>query len=441
LAVCKECGKERSGFSFGAQSELCDDCRKLAEAHRQWRAAATGTDAGWMSATKVLVAINVCVYIAMAAAGFSPLTPTSEQLVRSGADFGPYTLTGQYWRTITSSFVHIGIVHILLNMWCLWQLGRLLEKYVGGVMTAIVYVLTGIGAAILSLSYDPFRVSAGASGPIFGICGLLFSLLYFGDLGLTASGRNSLLGYTARFAGMNLVLGLYAGIDNMAHLGGLVTGLLMGFAFARNWSVPERRTLRQVWISAVAACVLAGFFIATARAKLPEMYGAEGEMSDDGSSLPAAISRLQTYVAGHPNDPDGHAQLGYVLQLSKREDEAQPEYEKALKLKPDYPEVQFNLGEIYLHKGRTAEAAQMMKKGLDGEKGGSDDYAEYAQALLAEKRMADAEQAARQAVSLDAKSSQAHSMLADVLRGEGKAKEADVEAKKAQELQKGPRDK
>src|SRR5215813_14433407 len=104
---------------------------------------------------------NCLVFIAMTARGASPILPETDDLLRWGADYGPYTLGGQYWRMVSSSFLHIGILHLAVNMWCLLRLGRMLEKLVGAWIVAGVYLLTGVGAALLSLSWNPMRVSAG----------------------------------------------------------------------------------------------------------------------------------------------------------------------------------------------------------------------------------------------------------------------------------------
>jgi len=78
--------------------------------------------------TTALVGLNVLVFIAMALSGASPIAPNTGQILRWGADFGPLSLNGQAWRMLTSNYVHIGIIHIALNMWCLWNLGFLAER-------------------------------------------------------------------------------------------------------------------------------------------------------------------------------------------------------------------------------------------------------------------------------------------------------------------------
>jgi rhomboid protease GluP len=127
-----------------------------------------------------LLAVNIAVFIAMLAAGADWLNPATDKVLRWGADYGPLTLNGQYWRVITAMFLHFGIIHIAANMWCLWSLGQLAEKLLDSSSVIGAYLLTGVGASLLSLSWDPMRVSAGASGAIFGIAGVLITTLYYG---------------------------------------------------------------------------------------------------------------------------------------------------------------------------------------------------------------------------------------------------------------------
>ena len=130
-----------------------------------------------MPLTAVLVAISVLIFIAMVAKGASVTQPTSDQLLRWGANFGPLTLTGQWWRLLTAMFVHIGLVHLALNMWCLWQLGLLAEYLYGPKTFLALYVMSGLAASIVSLARNPLVVTAGASGAIFGLAGALIATL------------------------------------------------------------------------------------------------------------------------------------------------------------------------------------------------------------------------------------------------------------------------
>ena len=148
----------------------------------------------WQNATAALIAVNVIVFMLMVWKDPTALmNPTTQQLIRWGADFGPLTLDNQPWRVVTSGFLHIGIIHILVNMWSLWVLGRLAEKFVGASSLIAVYLLTGIGAGLASLAWNPLRVSAGASGPIFGYVGLIMGIALFAKSRLDPANRKTLL--------------------------------------------------------------------------------------------------------------------------------------------------------------------------------------------------------------------------------------------------------
>src|ERR1700743_1868874 len=128
----------------------------------------------WASApaTYTLVGINCAVYVAMVLRGVSPTMPTVLDLVHWGANFGGDVLAGQWWRLLTAAFVHVGIVHLATNMWCLWNLGLLGEPLLGPWGVVAVYVLTGIAGNLLSTAVHPQIVGAGASGAGFGIAGV-----------------------------------------------------------------------------------------------------------------------------------------------------------------------------------------------------------------------------------------------------------------------------
>jgi rhomboid protease GluP len=187
-----------------------------------------------MMVTQAILGINVAVFAAMALAGVSPMEPTGQQLVDWGANFGPYTIGGQWWRLLTCVFVHIGIPHIALNMWCLWGLGRLAESVYDRWTFGAVYLITGLSASVASLVWNPVGVSAGASGAIFGIAGALIAAFYLGEFSLPKTVVSGLLTSVLKFAGYNLVLGAFLGhTDNAAHVGGLVSGLIVGALIVR----------------------------------------------------------------------------------------------------------------------------------------------------------------------------------------------------------------
>jgi rhomboid protease GluP len=388
-------------------------------------------------ATIALLAINIGVFIIMVASGISWISPQTDQVLRWGADYGPYTLSGQYWRLITSMFLHFGIIHVFGNMWCLWSLGQLAEKLIDSVSLLGLYLITGIGASLLSLSWDPMRVSAGASGAIFGIAGALISVLYFGRLGLQPASVRKLLGYVVRFAFLNLLFGLQGHIDNMAHLGGLVSGLVAGFFLARTLNAaPEEQPARRRVVLAISAVVVILLFVPVIRAKQYAVEFGRGRTAFDLNDAARAIPHLQKYVAARPDDVFGHALLGAAFHRANRFDEAAQEYELGLKIKPDDPYMQVYLAEIYAYEKKTGKALALFRKGIPGSAPDPGIFYWYAEALKDAGNLTEAENNSRRAVQLDPKSIDAHRLLAEILSLEGKDEEALAEANRVNQLTK-----
>jgi rhomboid protease GluP len=184
--------------------------------------------------TPTLIAINVAVFIVMAVAGVSIMQPTNADLIRWGADFGPLTTHGQWWRLLTAAFVHVGLMHIALNMWALLSGGIFTERLFGNVGFLTLYLLSAIGGNLASIAWQPFTVAAGASGAIFGVYGALIGLLLVQRKSIPSAAAVSLGKNAMVFVGYNIVYGLKgdSNIDMAAHLGGLLTGLFAGCALA-----------------------------------------------------------------------------------------------------------------------------------------------------------------------------------------------------------------
>ncbi|HET8889649.1 MAG TPA: rhomboid family intramembrane serine protease [Candidatus Angelobacter sp.] len=388
-------------------------------------------------ATYALLAINIIIFIVMLAFGVPFVDPKGADVLPWGADYGPYTLGGQYWRLITAMFLHFGIIHLAGNMWCLFSLGQLTEKLLGSISVLGLYLLTGIGASLLSLSWDPMRVSAGASGAIFGIAGALISVLYFAQLGLQPEGRRRLLGYVVRFAFLNLIFGLTAHIDNMAHLGGLVSGLLIGFFLALTFKLaPEGRPTRRFLIFAISALILLGLFVPVVRTGQYAVEFEKGQTALEHHDPRAAIPHLQKYVAARPKDAFGRQLLQSVLQEIQRLDQAIPEYERALALDPNNAYVQVNLAKLYASQNETDKALQLFKKGMPRAEPDALAFYWYASTLKDSGRVPEAESNIRRSIELDPKNADAHALLADILSSEGRKAEAKVEFERADRLSK-----
>jgi len=195
-----------------------------------------------LSVTTVLVGLNVMVFAAMVLSGVPLLQPTLQQLLKWGANWGPLSLGPQPWRMLTSNYVHIGIIHIALNMWCLWSLGTLAQRIFEPWTYVLVYTGCGLAGSLTSLWWHPMVVGAGASGAIFGLAGALIAVLQLGKLPIPKEAVRGTLKSLLLFAGYNLFFGLTAGVDNSAHVGGLLSGLAVGAVLSRHVTdAPEIR--------------------------------------------------------------------------------------------------------------------------------------------------------------------------------------------------------
>lgn len=154
---------------------------------------------------------------------------SSVSIITYGAAFTPSIIEGrEYYRLFTSTFIHFSMEHIMNNMFVLLIIGRYLERSLGRVRYLILYLVSGIGASLLSLLFDlytkSYGLSAGASGAIFGVKGGLLYLAVKNRGKLDGPSENSLLIVIA----VSLADGFFgSGIDNAAHIGGLITGILL----------------------------------------------------------------------------------------------------------------------------------------------------------------------------------------------------------------------
>ncbi|MGA8867963.1 MAG: rhomboid family intramembrane serine protease [Candidatus Sulfotelmatobacter sp.] len=241
MANCIRCGRQLPGFTFG--KKICQWCvqheaiqrgEKIDDARQRvmptpWVRRGEST----ISLTQVLFGMNVAVFLGMALASSSVMDFPGPVLVQWGANVGPYTLSGEWWRLLTSTFVHGGLIHIAFNMWCLWDLGALAESLYGRWTYAAIYLICGVGASLTSVLWNPHVFSVGASGAIFGLAGALLAAFKLGEFSVPRAVLSGTLRSLGAFVVYNLIFGVaISGIDNAAHIGGLITGLILGAVIA-----------------------------------------------------------------------------------------------------------------------------------------------------------------------------------------------------------------
>ena len=168
--------------------------------------------------TYALILINVFMFL------FPLINGNSEEFYNLFASYGPFVKMGEYYRLLSAAFMHANIAHLIFNMYALWIIGMQLESFIGKWRYLVVYLFSAISGSLLSVIVTPNAVSVGASGAIFGLLG---ALLYFGyhyRVYLGTVIKSQIIPLIV----INLLLGfMVPGIDNAAHIGGLIGGALM----------------------------------------------------------------------------------------------------------------------------------------------------------------------------------------------------------------------
>ena len=184
--------------------------------------------------TQLLIAINLVVFIAMLGGGADIWHSSNGVQLDWGANFGPAVQDGEWWRLGSALFLHFGVIHLALNLLALWDSGQLVERMYGHARFAGIYFSSGLAGNLLSIATNEgSAVSGGASGSIFGVYGALLVFLWRERTNIHPHEFRWLFWGAAGFAVITIALGLsVTGIDNAAHIGGLMTGILGGIVLA-----------------------------------------------------------------------------------------------------------------------------------------------------------------------------------------------------------------
>jgi membrane associated rhomboid family serine protease len=407
MPICPSCGKTFSGFSFGSNPATeCADCRK-AKTQAQAAGVAAGSTVAHSPArpaipyaappairyfapppvTLAIMAANVLVYLAMGISGASWTDPNILDAVKWGADFGPLTLSSDWWRLFTSTFVHFGIIHIALNMWCLWNLGSTLEPFMGRKVFGVMYVASGLAASLTSVAWNQWRVSAGASGAIFGVAGALVTYFALKKTTMDSVLVKRNLRSLGIFIFYNLLYGVSGRVDNSAHIGGLVAGLILGAAIppmlrasAGPQYIPvgppglgreadESRANRVAFTVAAVSAIVLIFGFATLRAKKTAVarYGSAVKLIKAGKP-DQAVAQLQESVKFDPDVYYSQGMLGELLLQQQNPSAAVEPLERVASMYPNAYDAQHNLALAYLGAGRADTALPLIFKSFSAQK-------------------------------------------------------------------------
>ena len=216
---------------------------------------------GGLDVTRTLIAVNVVAFVITAVSGSGVLAGNGTSSIYDRFALQPAQIAhGEWYRLVTSMFLHYGILHIGFNMWALFVIGTPLEQMLGRLRFVVLYFLSGLGGALLSFGLGPVdETAAGASGAIFGL---------FGAFYVITRRRGLETGPIVGLIAINLVFSFtFSGIDWRGHVGGLIVGSLVALAFAAARPGPNRDRMQAAACAVIAVALVASGFVAAHRVK------------------------------------------------------------------------------------------------------------------------------------------------------------------------------
>ena len=294
---------------------------------------------------RALIVINTIIFAAMAgASGIKSLfIPSSQVLLHFGASSGASTIIdGQFWRVATSAFVHIGFLHLMMNCYVLWDVGPLVEKLFGSRKFIVVYLMAALGASLTSLMFNPIVISAGASGAIFGLFGALAAFFWrhrqkFPPGFLKLHGKILTI-----FIIYGIVYGaIMQGVDNAAHIGGLIAGFMTALALLPAVPGETNYRKRDALVTAGLAVCFLGFLAADCKS-----IARNGQVIGDAAYQQAvellqkhnyaqALPLLNEAATLMPEVASVHWDRARAYQNLKRYDDALADCNDAIRLEPN----------------------------------------------------------------------------------------------------------
>lgn len=308
----------------------------------------------------VLLAINILVFL------FIELKADStsvETLIAYGAKYNPAIINGEWWRIVSSMFLHIGTLHLLMNMIALYYIGTAVERIYGHLRFTIIYFLAGIFGGFASFMLNPF-VAAGASGAIFGLFG---ALLFFGVRHRQLFFRT--MGWNLLFViGLNIAFGIFVPqVDNGAHMGGLVGGFIASVLvqLPKNKKITLQTSAFLVFVAAVISMGVMGVQgifnegQTISQVQETQKLNQAGEFEEVVSLTTEAIAEEGNYEAPlRFNRSYAYIQLG-------QEDKAKQDLLEVVELAPEMAEAHYNLAILYEQDDQIEKAAEHARTAAD----------------------------------------------------------------------------
>ncbi len=336
--------------------------------------------------SRVFLAINIVIWLAMMVLSalrgggilVGSLSVSTEVLIAFGAKVNLLIAAGQFWRLITANFLHVSLLHLAFNSYALWQLGPEVERLYGPRRFWVIYLLTGVFGATASYAWGG-ALSAGASGAIFGLVGVL--LAYFlRHRALFGQRGRAYLSNMLFIVVINLFIGFSSpGIDNWGHIGGLVAGFLLGYGLVPQYALvgdPHTGSAELVDVASRARVVgvtllaLLALFGATATITFWRRNSADGQIERARQAIVArdleaaaeALGRAQQLA---PQRAEVYFYWGVVRAQQGQVAAAVEQWEKAAALDASEPTTVWNLALAYQVLGQSDRAIAALQRYLE----------------------------------------------------------------------------
>ena len=288
-------------------------------------------------------------------------------------------------------------------MWCLWNLGRLAESVYGHWTFAAVYLIAGLASSLASLIWHASSpvASVGASGAIFGIAGALIASFYLGEFSMPRAAISGMLRSVVAFVAYNLFFGaVVSGIDNAAHVGGVLMGLLLGALIAKV-APGHDDFLRRIAVLLVGALLVVGGAMWLQRGHAYLLHGQNGVGLLGQGKTDEGIAELQKSVRLRPDFAPAHSALARAY-ISKHDfGNAASEMQRVIALNPRSEDAYYRLGLIYLEQKQAAKAQDTFAQLLKIDPNSADGHAGLADAFSEQHRNPEALEEYRRVAALD----------------------------------------
>lgn len=317
-------------------------------------------DYGKPKMTYVLLALNILIFLFIEWMGDTTSVVT---LIEYGAKYNPAIMDGEWWRIVTSMFLHIGFLHLFMNMFALFYLGTAVEKLYGTWRFFFIYMLAGLFGGIASFMLNP-HVAAGASGAIFGLFG---ALLFFGVLHKQLFFRT--MGWNLIFIVLlNIAFGiLVPQVDNGAHIGGMIGG----FIATAIVNMPKQKNIRMQSVALFVYLLILGVM---SIAGLQSIFNGEQTLSEvqetqelNQNGEYEVVIEKTTNALENPGVYESQLLFNRSFAYLKTEqmDAARDDLERVVQASPEMAEAHYNLALVYQEQGEREKAAEHAAKAAE----------------------------------------------------------------------------